>query len=88
MTCRMGDGGRGTPRPSIHKLPCNPVPCLSPCTLQLPLYPLVKAGLITTEDIIIDAKSGKKQDWRHVQDANARMGLRIISGPSAGDMGV
>ena len=27
---------------------------------QLPLYPLVKAGLITTEDIIIDAKSGKE----------------------------
>lgn len=26
--------------------------------LQLPLVPLLKAGLITSEDIIIDAKSG------------------------------
>lgn len=29
--------------------------CYPTCS-QLPLYPLVKAGLITTEDILIDAK--------------------------------
>lgn len=30
---------------------------------QLPLYPLLKAGLITAEDIIIDAKSGEGAIW-------------------------
>jgi N-acetyl-gamma-glutamyl-phosphate reductase len=29
-----------------------------PTSVQLPLYPLLQAGLITNEDIIIDAKSG------------------------------
>ena len=29
-----------------------------PTTVQLALVPLIRAGLITTEDIVIDAKSG------------------------------
>lgn len=29
-----------------------------PTSVQLPLVPLLQSGLITTEDIIIDAKSG------------------------------
>lgn len=32
--------------------------CYPTCS-QLPLYPLVKLGLISTEDLIIDAKSGE-----------------------------
>ena len=32
--------------------------CYPTCS-QLPLYPLVKAGLITTDDILIDAKVGR-----------------------------
>lgn len=35
-----------------------------PTTVQLPLYPLLKAGLILTDDIIIDAKSGGWGCWR------------------------
>ena len=31
-----------------------------PTTVQLPLAPLLKAGLILTDDIIIDAKSGAR----------------------------
>lgn len=30
-----------------------------PTTVQLALYPLLKSKLISTEDIIIDAKSGR-----------------------------
>jgi N-acetyl-gamma-glutamyl-phosphate reductase len=29
-----------------------------PTSVQLPLVPLIEAGLVQTEDIIIDAKSG------------------------------
>ena len=33
-----------------------------PTAAQLPLVPLLRAGLITPEDIIIDAKSGRKKE--------------------------
>lgn len=32
-----------------------------PTSVQLPLVPLIRKGLISTEDIIIDAKSGEGQ---------------------------
>jgi len=41
-----------------------------PTSVQLPLVPLLKAGLITTEDIIIDAKSGVSGAGRGAKEAN------------------
>lgn len=41
-----------------------------PTSVQLPLVPLLKAGLITAEDIIIDAKSGTSGAGRAAKEAN------------------
>ncbi|GAQ83400.1 N-acetyl-gamma-glutamyl-phosphate reductase [Klebsormidium nitens] len=41
-----------------------------PTTVQLPLVPLLQSGLITTEDIIIDAKSGVSGAGRGAKEAN------------------
>jgi len=41
-----------------------------PTSVQLPLVPLIKAGLIETGDIIIDAKSGTSGAGRAAKEAN------------------
>lgn len=41
-----------------------------PTSVQLPLVPLIKAGLILTDDIIIDAKSGTSGAGRAAKEAN------------------
>ncbi|HTH17512.1 MAG TPA: N-acetyl-gamma-glutamyl-phosphate reductase [Magnetospirillum sp.] len=41
-----------------------------PTSVQLPLVPLLKAGLIETSDIIIDAKSGTSGAGRAAKEAN------------------
>jgi N-acetyl-gamma-glutamyl-phosphate reductase len=41
-----------------------------PTSVQLPLVPLLKAGLITADDIIIDAKSGTSGAGRSAKEAN------------------
>lgn len=41
-----------------------------PTSVQLPLVPLLKAGLILTDDIIIDAKSGTSGAGRSAKEAN------------------
>jgi len=41
-----------------------------PTTVQLPLYPLLKAGLILKDDIIIDAKSGVSGAGRAAKESN------------------
>lgn len=41
-----------------------------PTSVQLPLVPLIKAGLIETSDIIIDAKSGTSGAGRAAKEAN------------------
>lgn len=41
-----------------------------PTSVQLPLVPLIKAGLISTDDIIIDAKSGTSGAGRAAKEAN------------------
>lgn len=41
-----------------------------PTSVQLPLVPLIKAGLIETTDIIIDAKSGTSGAGRAAKEAN------------------
>lgn len=41
-----------------------------PTTVQLPLYPLLKSGLILKDDIIIDAKSGVSGAGRGAKEAN------------------
>jgi N-acetyl-gamma-glutamyl-phosphate reductase len=41
-----------------------------PTSVQLPLVPLLKAGLITTEAIVIDAKSGTSGAGRAAKEAN------------------
>lgn len=41
-----------------------------PTSVQLPLVPLIKAGLIETDDIIIDAKSGTSGAGRAAKEAN------------------
>lgn len=41
-----------------------------PTSVQLPLVPLIKAGLIQTDDIIIDAKSGTSGAGRAAKEAN------------------
>ncbi|MEW5313060.1 MAG: hypothetical protein WDW38_004654 [Sanguina aurantia] len=50
------------------RLVANPG-CYPTCS-QLPLYPLVKLGLISTEDLIIDAKSGVSGAGRSAKEAN------------------
>lgn len=44
--------------PSVCRPPTLCVPSLDPTAAQLPLIPLLRAGLISSEDIIVDAKSG------------------------------
>jgi hypothetical protein len=39
-----------------------------PTSVQLPLVPLIEAGLILTEDIIIDAKSGELKSVGPIDD--------------------
>ncbi|CAA7626961.1 N-acetyl-gamma-glutamyl-phosphate reductase [Magnetospirillum sp. UT-4] len=41
-----------------------------PTSVQLPLVPLIKAGLIETADIVIDAKSGTSGAGRSAKEAN------------------
>ncbi|MCR6630910.1 MAG: N-acetyl-gamma-glutamyl-phosphate reductase [Magnetospirillum sp.] len=41
-----------------------------PTSVQLPLVPLIKAGLIQVDDIIIDAKSGTSGAGRSAKEAN------------------
>jgi N-acetyl-gamma-glutamyl-phosphate reductase len=41
-----------------------------PTSVQIPLVPLIKAGLIETTDIIIDAKSGTSGAGRSAKEAN------------------
>ncbi|GAX83267.1 hypothetical protein CEUSTIGMA_g10693.t1 [Chlamydomonas eustigma] len=50
------------------RLVANPG-CYPTCS-QLPLYPLLKAGLILTDDIIIDAKSGVSGAGRAAKESN------------------
>ena len=45
-------------REEIKKARLIANPGCYPTSVQLPLYPLLAAGLIQTEDIIVDAKSG------------------------------
>lgn len=46
------------PCPRCRKARVVANPGCYPTSVQLPLVPLIEAGLILTEDIIIDAKSG------------------------------
>ena len=41
-----------------------------PTSVQLPLIPLIEAGLIATDDIVIDAKSGVSGAGRSAKEAN------------------
>jgi len=41
-----------------------------PTSVQLPLHPLLKAGLISQEDIIVDAKSGVSGAGRAAKESN------------------
>jgi N-acetyl-gamma-glutamyl-phosphate reductase len=57
-------------RPLIAKARLVANPGCYPTAIQLPLVPLLKAGLIEGEEIIIDAKSGVSGAGRSAKEAN------------------
>jgi len=57
-------------RPKIAKARLVANPGCYPTTAQLPLAPLLAAGLIEAEDIVIDAKSGTSGAGRSAKEAN------------------
>lgn len=57
-------------REEIKKARLVANPGCYPTSVQLPLYPLLKKGLISTEDIIIDAKSGVSGAGRAAKESN------------------
>ncbi len=57
-------------RAAIAKARLVANPGCYPTSVQLPLVPLLKAGLIESQDIIIDAKSGTSGAGRSAKEAN------------------
>lgn len=50
-----------------------------PTSVQLPLVPLIEAGLILTEDIIIDAKSGELKSVGPIDDRCALLHAACVT---------
>lgn len=57
-------------RPAIAKTPLAACPGCYPTASLLPLYPLVKAGMIDADDIVIDAKSGVSGAGRALKEGS------------------